>query len=467
MTEEKIPTAWKLTTGKSTYHTFGNIKPGKNGAYISKVSPCICEYNMDFVTGCVANSNPYIWNPEEIASGNILTKPRDSILSRLDVALEEAAAKLNPKLKPDIRFARDFPEGLKERIWKIIGEQVSEYKKRTEGDLSRFFKDGIISDGKANGCTYCYAKKINGRQNIFPSEADTSGLEEQLDAITKDSQAMANGIIKRDTDNKLRVTIRIGKNTEGASIFHLNHLHKFLELCDTYGEELRERDPRFSGISLHTPTKFLYFDSRIAELLRKTKSSVGFSMAYEDLEKGTILFGFDNAHRMECARRYAEAGVSTMLRVSHDCSVSFERAQEMGAHIMEIRDFLLSNPKVKGQLIPMRLQGPDDMLAITGKSRNELKHEGNLDFFKDSSVNGDHKPRINVESIPASIHDDYRKLFTEGKHLHVCADLGNTFYCDSCRIPGLRNAEISHKRLIAIKKKPEPEKHSRRQKTLI
>ncbi len=467
MTEIKPPKLLELTRGKSTYHTFGDIKNGKGWPYVSKVSPCICEYNLDFVVGCVANSNPYIWTPAEVASGEILTKPRDAILGRLDQTLEAAASKLNPKLNPEIRYTKYFPESLKERIWRIIEEQVTEYKEsRSEADLSRFFKDGFISDGRKNGCTYCYAKKVNGRQAIFVDDIDSSGLESQLRAISEDSEAIADGVIKTDENKKLRITVRVGKNTEGASIFHLNPLLKFLELCDRYGEELRERNTKFSGISAHIPTKFLYFDKKIAELLVKTQSSLGYSLAYEDLERGTMLFGFDNEYRMECAKRYAEAGVSTMLRVSHDCSVSFERAQEMGAHIFEIRDFLLSNPSVKGQLIPIRLQGQSDMMAITGKSRDELKHEGNLDLFKNNQSEGGHKPRMNVESVPSGIHDDYRKLFTEGSHLHVCADLGNTFYCDSCRIPGLLKAKIPHKRLIAVKKS-KPEEHSRRQTSFI
>jgi hypothetical protein len=417
-----------LTSGKAEFHEYKiNNKT---------VRPCICEYNLDFGIGCISNINPYFENANEIITKSILNEDKNKVFERLDNQYKKALSELNEELHPEIRFTNHFSQELKEKIWKILEAQCEEYSEkakttfRNEKFITRFFDNKFgLCDGYLNGCKYCYAGYNNNNQKITSEKYDFKGLEAQVQKIAEE---------KAQKGEKL--TIRLGKRTEIASIYHLNALLETLKIGKRH------------KVSFVLPTKHLPFDKKIAELLKETDSVVGYSLAYEKMEAGTVMHGFDNEHRRSLAAKYANTGVNAMLKLSLDCTNSFQECQKNGGDIYATLDFIDNNLNVGLQLIPMRIKLKKDALDITGKTKEELV-ENNQRLF-DSRKENDKKQRYvraennSGELHPNFIHDDFKNRFKSD----ICGDIGCEFFCDSCHLQGLPNSwRIDNNKIIRPK----------------
>jgi len=432
----------EIKPGKSEFHRFK--VPGN----AEELNPCICDYNVDFALGCVANVNPYFENEDEILSASVLKLGRGKVLSRLDKLNDNYVAQLDSSLHPEIRRTKDFPEKLKEKIWNIIEAQVSSYqgktgRQRAPGELTKYFASGIgITDGYSNGCTYCYAGYKNNSQGIILDEVDFSKLEKQVQEITEKLKGAPKHL------GKDKMIIRMGKDTEAASLLHLNHLLELFKICKPH------------GVAFHIPTKFLPYDETIADHLRESESSVGYSFGYEKLEKGTVLFGFDNAYKLHCAKRYADNGVNVFLRMSLDCTVSLEECEKNGGNINQIRSFLEDNPHIGRQLIPMRMQKKKDIFEITGHTKTKL--QGNPDLFTSEAANPLRFSQDKRQVLhPEIVHPDFLEFFTDpddpvrkqqqrSNVPHICAGVGGKFYCDSCQLKGMPFWKLSEENTIPV-----------------
>jgi len=100
--------------------------------------------------------------------------------------------------------------------------------------------------------------------------------------------------------------LRFGKRTESYTPFTDEEFRMTLEAMLIAGEGRKITH----GI---IPTKFLPFDREIAQLLKRTGSSVLYSIGLDGFELGACAWGRNNQWRIEQATKYYEEGVNSSL----------------------------------------------------------------------------------------------------------------------------------------------------------
>ena len=382
----------KLKSGKSEFNRF------KINDEI--VEPCVCKYNLDWCRGCISNINPYFYNILDVRDTNI-TADRN-LLKRFD----ERIYKLTDRTDefPDVRFSNHFPEELRGRILRNIERCIGDYSRFDSEYINKYFKSGHgLLDGKRNGCQHCYAHYKNNSQQVNVVDPNFDAVKKTLEALPKSDRI-----------------IRLGKTSECLSIVHLDLFSTLLDICVE------------TGTSIIAPTKMLYYDSDIAKRLRLTGSVIGYSVFCDDLEPGPSNWGFDTEYRLTCAQRYANNGVNIVLKITMDCTQSFEALDTIGMPIYRYVMFLESNPLIGKQLIPLRIHKKNVANVATGHTKTELK-TGMRNLFGNSISKAHYEPYHAGAYIPMFMHKDFADFF-DG---HICGKVGHHFYCDSC---GLRDA---------------------------
>ncbi len=156
-------------------------------------------------------------------------------------------------------------------------------------DFAKWCVADITPDGKLapwNTCSYCYA---GHRHNGYPEfwKAEREDIAEQIILAGEERAKLG----------KLTRYLRLGKNTEaGAPIFRENLINTLEACLDT-------------GIKVIMPTKFLEYDPIVAELFKKTDSTMLVSLGSDELERGTLLYGRGQEARIESGVQYHEEGV--------------------------------------------------------------------------------------------------------------------------------------------------------------
>ena len=411
-----------LRPGKSEFNRFA-IKD-------KTIEPCICKYNLDFNEGCISNLNPYFKDIKEIFSKSILSD--ELIFDRLDTLLQTQLS--TTKLNPEIRFSCNFTRELQEYILVTIQKEVFDYLKFEKEFINRYFNNQVgLLDGKRNGCKYCYAHYKNNSQKVLIDSMDFKNLCQQLDKIP--------------TKNRI---IRLDKDSECMSIFHLDFIHELLDICIQYDAKII------------APTKFLYYEPTIAKQLKKTGSVIGYSLSHNDLlEPGPSLYGFDSDYRLHCAKKYADQGVNIVLKIALDCTQSFKDCDKANGNIYKYVQFLTDNPHIGKQLIPLRIHRKDVALTATGHTKLELL-SGIQNMFGNSIDRARYIPYFSGSIIPDIIHDDFKQFF--GKN--ICGKIGHTFYCDSCNFKSLPKWKLNTDDIIPVKKTV-TKRSQRREKKVI
>jgi hypothetical protein len=145
-------------------------------------------------------------------------------------------------------------------------------------------------------CEYCYALT---KHKSFPKsiyEFDRQRLLEELGGEAK----LIFG--SDETFGRPIEILRFGKRTEPWTPWTEDDLLGTLEAMI---------ETRTKGV---ITTKFMPFDQKFVDLLRRTRSTVMYSTgAAEDVELGPIEWGCDNDFRIEQAARYREVGVNAVL----------------------------------------------------------------------------------------------------------------------------------------------------------
>lgn len=204
---------------------------------------------------------------------------------------------------------------------------------------------GYYSDTSA-GCGYCYAEWKTKCFPKFMIEVDKEKLLTELSG----KFIQASGV----TRNKKVNVLRLGKSTEAGSKYTLDELVKTLEICLE------------SGTQVVMPTKVLEFNKEIAGLLKKTKSSVLYSLGYDELERGICAHGCTNEYRLEQARLYREAGVNSVLYFLLD--VPAEPSEK------NLRDLSFAEKNnIPVQLLPIRFYNKETTFKFTGKTWDVLR----------------------------------------------------------------------------------------------
>lgn len=432
----------KFQSGKSEYHVFAI----KNGTAKKTYEPCICKHNIDFTDGCVANFNPFFRSSSELIDGDFFSVGMEKILNRLEEVNRRGLDQVGDLL-PDIPSVTTFSSTLKGKIFQTLEQLVAYYKREYNSDegratLDRFMHPQYGLLHGVTGCEYCYASRKNVRRDLVRDIDwdDFKAMLEQTVQVTEHETRPDRKLI-RSPNSTSRFTVRLGKTTEAASLFHLRDLHRFLTIISDY------------NVSVHIPTKFLPFEPSIARLLKKTGSTIGYGFSYEALEPGPVLFGFDDTKRLETAQKYADAGVTTLARIAIDTNWSIIENERRGSNISDIAHFLYAHRDIIPQLIPFRMHGRTLKSKITRMDPKHLLIPAEDLFYdaEDTRNQARYEAKGNGEVQATRMHPDYIPLFTYTnqepgpRRYHLCSDFGNTFYCDRCGI-GDRTISIKQNR---------------------
>jgi len=291
-----------------------------------------------------------------------------------------------------------------------------------KGCVTSWIPQGIANfDGKTfknffsywwGECDYCYA----GRQHkSFPKtiyKFDKNRLLEELKGNCRLSFG-SNTFLGRPVK-----TLRFGKRTETCSPSTNNQFTQTLEAMTETGTK---------GI---ITTKFLSFNKEIATLFKKTKSSLLYSIGFDELELGACEHGCNNEFRLEQARKYHKVGVNSNIYLL------------IKAHspITERDSKILSFAKQHNlpvQLLPVRYKNKELAKTMTGISWNFLKgskkpkNQLELDIFEEFWRS--HTTSKGVSLIPTKIHSDWTNLIKDNKErIRMCHHDDNNTYCGNC-----------------------------------
>jgi hypothetical protein len=395
---------FKLKSGKSEFNKF--VIDGRTE------EPCLCKFNLDWCRGCVSNVNPYFQNINDISSREINVK---EVFKRFDNMLQKEVS--SSALSPDVRYSCNFSGKMRRDIINNMMNCLVDYEKFDKVYINKYFRNNIgLLDGKRNGCTYCYAHYKNNSQQIdIKNQWSFSEIRRQLEEVLVEDRV-----------------IRLGKSVECLSIWHLTMFSKLLDLCIDHGARVL------------VPTKMLYYEPSIAERLRWTRSVIGYSIFCDELEPGPCNWGFDTDYRLKCAQKYADASVQVTLKITMDCTQSFDDLDKLGMPIYSIMDFLERNKHVERQLIPLRIHKKQVAEIAAGKSKFELS-TGIQNLFRDSVTTTRYVPYHGGAFIPCFIHKDFKEYFG----LRICGKTGGTFYCDSCSLKN-KYWQINRKKVIQL-----------------
>lgn len=300
-------------------------------------------------------------------------------------------------------------------------------------------------------CDYCYA---NRKHRSFPKtfyEFDQQRLLEEL----KGGARLKFGS-EEEVGRPIDV-LRFGKRTEPWTPFTSDEFSQTLEAMLVTGTR---------GV---ITTKFLPFSHDVAELLRRTKSILLYSIGPNEIELGTIEHGCDNEFRLEQARKYNEAEVTSALYLL------FHPVFPPTEENLRVINFAREN-RIPLQILPMRLINRD--LAQRVISPFVGNQTGSLwDLLKDTDDPAQISalPVAHYENtyylqsgvlIPkiSSIHEYWTELVGENKgRIRMCHHDEDLTYCGGCFCnPGsITETELIQINPLNVKKRERPGKKSK------
>ena len=311
------------------------------------------------------------------------------------------------------------------------------------GLKSSFDGENFINffDSFLDECMYCYA----GYQHDAPFpktliEIDKDKLEDEL----------RNGRVDGNEINQLIKVLRLGKRTEVGSIYTRK------QLFDTLETILR------TGTHAVMPTKSLEFNKDIADLFKKSGSSILYSEGdYENVQTGLVMHGHTQEFRKEQSRLYREAGVKTGFFLLINAPQSPTSAN------LELIEYSKKHDLVV-QLLPIRIPSREVAYLMLGKNWEDLKGNVMQSNLNGETGEGGYILTGNGFLTPKFIHPEWLKLIGNNKGLSIGHDpdeadvrmchhhpTGNhkaIEYCGGCIMGKVGIKEVKETKVIYTKK---------------
>jgi len=290
-------------------------------------------------------------------------------------------------------------------------------------DFANWCISGISLDGKLsplNSCDYCYASyKHSGYPNIY--HVSKKHLIEQITEAKKERA-------QKDLSTRY---LRLGKRTEAGYDLFYEHILTTLEACLE------------TGISVVFPTKFLQFDKNIAELLKRTDSTLLFSLGNDKFEKGPCLYGRTNNWRIEQAKKFLDFGVRAVPYVLIDA------IKENGGHFFSrVLNEAMTFPLV--QLIPIKIRQRALANTILGGWQSLI--EGQEDDLLGYSCGG-YEQSQSHSRLHIDVHTSIKQhIMNNNGCVRMCSHNNNTMWCGKCFMTGENGRIDSIKKVILEKK---------------
>ncbi len=294
-------------------------------------------------------------------------------------------------------------------------------------DFAQWCISGITEDGKLSpnaSCSYCYAVR-NHKGYPYIYDVDKNDLINQI-------KELKNERLKRKT------VLRIAKRVEAGIPIFRNQLLNSLEAC-------LETD-------LHAvmPTKYLEYDQRVAELFKKTNSTLLISLGNDKNESGPFSHGRNQLQRIEDGIKYLEAGVNTVPFLLVDPTREFGGSYYEKSFKRALKCF----PRI--QLLPIRPNRKDVVEETLG-----VLESSQLDIFTDNinikDRTNDFKQAGNNAKIAMTMHPSITALIDNNNgNYRYCHHNDKNAYCGSCFIPDVAGSITetpSRHELLQIRKR--------------
>lgn len=200
--------------------------------------------------------------------------------------------------------------------------------------------------------------------------------------------------------------LRFGKRTESYnSLFHDSFI-KTLQVMKSTGTR---------GI---IPTKFLPYDKQISKLLKQTKSVLLYGIGFDNLEKGAVLNGHENAWRLEQLAEYKadKVNAAMYLHIAADAPPT-------------PRDIQMLNLGYKTQLLPLRFKTKKTLHEVTGRYWDALTQTAKEpSLFNDTVGHEVHK-----QWAVSFVHPEWERIIgnNNGK-IRMCHHNSQKTYCGKC-----------------------------------
>ncbi len=191
-------------------------------------------------------------------------------------------------------------------------------------------------------CDYCYAERQHRSFSKTLFKFDAQQIKKELLGDARLSFEEPDKPLGRPVK-----ILRFGKRVESWTPFTQEEFIKTLEICAETGTR---------GI---IPTKFLPYSPETTKLLKKTKSSVLYSIGFDEVEHGACMWGANNRFRLEQALKYRQAGVNSniyLLTIGHLPPSQRE---------MDVLEFADYGKRIPIQLLPVRFKGRELIKKLT------------------------------------------------------------------------------------------------------
>lgn len=290
-------------------------------------------------------------------------------------------------------------------------------------DIAKWCKSGISPEGKVmpwGACTYCYASfKHTGYPYAFNVEKDI--LVEQIREAR----------IERAKKGLPTRYMRLGKRTEFGIPEFREQLVATLEAC------LKE------NISVVFPTKYLGFNKEIAELLKRTNSTLLPSFGDDRFESGAVMHGCTNEYRFEQGILFRDAGV----RVTPYVLVN--PLEEDGGKIFGNNLRKVEKAFGKFQILPIVTRRLEIANRVLGGSIDLIgKHHQNL--FGNST--GGYEIGTGRRGVPVYVHPSLEKRIGDNNgEVRICLHNSCSSRCGKCFLPQETGESIPAEKVELVK----------------
>lgn len=263
-------------------------------------------------------------------------------------------------------------------------------------------------------CGYCYASR---QHKSFPKSVYIFDKERLLEELKGGCE------LEYGTGKKLGRPVRVlrfGKRTESWTPFTQDAFIGTLEAMTETGTR---------GV---IPTKFLPFSSEVAELLKRTNSTVLYSTGFDELEPGAVAYGATNQFRLEQAKLFSEAGVNTRLYL---LAAAHLAPGEREKTVLEFAEKL----KIPVQVLPMRFKGKDLVQRVTGEDWDNLCDVPQTQplLFPELEIpyRGTYRKGPNHDLIVSQMHPEWRQIIGNNKgKVRMCHHNDSEVYCGGCGV---------------------------------
>ncbi len=287
-------------------------------------------------------------------------------------------------------------------------------------------------------CAYCYAFLTHEPFLKTLLKLDKDQLIAELNEFARTGN--------RDARVPPKRVLRLGKLTEAGSDFTLDMLTTTLEACIE------------TGFRAVMPTKYLRFNPEIAELLRRSGSSLLYSFGLGAVEFGPEMSGHNRDFRLEQSVMYRDAGINVSLYpiidASHalynnsisDADKHFKNRNfnalrgihPLSAENLIILEFAWRNG-IPVQLLPAHIPFRQNCIPMLGATWDELNSDANQIILDRvfHGVSGGYHNEAGRGLVSHNMHHHWLELHSQNDlDVRACHhdEITGQAYCGTCFI---------------------------------